>query len=143
MIRIKLLDKQYMPTKAHESDAAFDCRSREALTIGPGCFSRVALGFCLEVYPGHKCEVLGRSGLAAKGILCHVGTVDSGYRGEVSAVLYNMGTVAFGITPGDRVAQICFVAVDAGPLVAVDYLDDSDRGEKGFGSTGGYNGSNG
>lgn len=85
------------------------------------------------VYEG---QLRGRSGLAAKGILCHVGTIDNTYRGELKAVLYNITDKPFTISYGDKIAQLVVVPIVIPSLVVVDELGDSDRASSGFGSTG-------
>ena len=84
-------------------------------------------------------EVRPRSGLALKNsitVLNTPGTIDSGYRGEVHVILVNHGKEPFAVRRGDRIAQLLFQRLPEVELSLVDSLDESDRGEGGFGSTG-------
>jgi dUTP pyrophosphatase len=81
---------------------------------------------------------LPRSGLAANhgiGLLNAPGLIDSGYRGEVRIILYNPGNESFRVEPGMRIAQLVLVAVESARLVEVDELPETERGERGFGSS--------
>ena len=81
-------------------------------------------------------QVRGRSGLNSKGILTHIGTVDYGYTGEIGVVLTNLGKEDFRITPGDRIAQLVVCPISKPEIIIVDELEKTDRGDKGFGSSG-------
>lgn len=81
-------------------------------------------------------QVRGRSGNNSKGILTHLGTVDYGYTGEIGVVLTNLGKDDFNIEPGDRIAQLVICPIQKPEIVFVDGLEKTDRGEKGFGSSG-------
>ena len=134
-MKIKLLDGQ-LPTRKHIDDAGLDCYSAEAVRLSPGATWRVRLGFAVQLLPGMELQIRGRSSVSAQGILCHLGTVDAGYRGEVSAVLTNLSTATYHINRGDRIAQAVVAMYHPLPFEVVDALDDSDRGTGGFGSTG-------
>ena len=127
------------PRKAHHDDAAFDLRSRVDAQVEPGAVSLVPTGLYLELPIGFEAQVRPRSGLALKHamtILNAPGTIDAGYRGEVGVILHNVGTTPFPIERGDRVAQMVIQKLPDVELVAVDVLQDSQRGAGGFGSTG-------
>lgn len=81
-------------------------------------------------------QVRGRSGNNSKGILTHIGTVDYGYTGEIGVVMTNLGKDDFYIEPGDRIAQLVICPIVKPEIVLVDELNKTDRGEKGFGSSG-------
>lgn len=91
-----------------------------------------------EYWPGDcwEIQVRGRSGNNSKGILTHIGTVDYGYTGEIGVVLTNLGKDDFIIEPGDRIAQLVVCPILKPEIVFVDGLEKTDRGEKGFGSSG-------
>lgn len=81
--------------------------------------------------------VKGRSGLAFKhGVFCHEGTIDYGYTGSIRVLLINMGSDTFIVKPGDRIAQLLVQPVVLTPFEVVDSLEDTERGDNGFGSTG-------
>lgn len=127
------------PRKAHASDAAYDLRSACDLTLAPGTYKAVPTGVHIELPSDYVADVRPRSGLALKHgitVLNAPGTIDSGYRGEIQAILINHGTEPFEIHRGDRIAQMLFLRLPECELVPSSTLSASDRGEAGFGSTG-------
>jgi dUTP pyrophosphatase len=99
----------------------------------------VPTGFCLELPQGYEAQIRPRSGLALKhGITClnSPGTIDSDYRGQVHALLINLGTENFTIEPGMRIAQMVIAKFERIGWKELEKLDTSLRGEGGFGSTG-------
>jgi dUTP pyrophosphatase len=124
------------PTRAHPSDAGLDCYADETAVIEPMDTKRIKLGFAIELPDGIELQVRGRSGNSSRGLICHLGTVDSGYRGEVSAILTNLAPTTAIIMRGDRIAQAVIARYISALPAIVDQLSDSDRGAKGFGSTG-------
>jgi dUTP diphosphatase len=115
---------------AYGSDAAAgaDLRAHEALDLLPGARAAIPTGVHLQIPPGHVGLVWPRSGLA--------GVIDSDYRGEVRVVLVNHGAEAFRIEPGDRIAQLLVQRVERVAFARAESLDETARGEGGFGSTG-------
>ena len=81
-------------------------------------------------------QVRGRSGNNSKGILTHIGTVDYGYTGEIGVVMTNLGKDDFYIEVGDRIAQLVVCPIAKPEIISADELNKTDRGEKGFGSSG-------
>jgi len=109
------------------------------LVIAPGAWARVPTGLAIALPPGHEAQVRPRSGLALKygvTVLNAPGTIDADYRGEVGVILINHGQRAFTVTRGMRVAQLVVAPVARVDWVAVATLDESERGDGGFGSTG-------
>ncbi len=125
-----------MPTKAHPTDAGYDLRADSEWWIAPDSWAKIGTGVSIELPPGWEAQVRGRSGFAQFGMLAHVGTIDSGYRGEVAVILFNLTGETFCVEKGDRIGQLVFAKVPDTELVRVDELGDSDRGAAGFGSTG-------
>jgi len=128
-----------LPKRAHASDAAFDLYSDQPGFVEPGSIMTVSTGVALELPDHVHALVLSRSGLAAKNgvfVLNSPGLIDSGYRGEVKVVLHAVGKNRMLISQGDRIAQILFQETLSVSLDEVDNLSSSDRGDKGFGSTG-------
>jgi dUTP diphosphatase len=137
---VKLSDKATLPTRAHDNDAGLDLHAAESARLAPGARVSVGTGLAVQIPEGVGGLVLPRSGMAIKHGVTLVnspGLIDPGYRGEVRVLLLNTdSSVEFQITPGDRIAQLLLVpVVHATPLNA-EALDDSTRGEGGFGSTG-------
>ena len=111
----------------------------EVVMLAPGHYRRVPCGFAMALPTGYEAQVRPRSGLAAKfgvTVLNAPGTIDSDYRGEVQVILINHGDQPFPIRRGDRIAQMVVAPVTPFTMVAVSDLDDTARGDGGFGSTG-------
>lgn len=129
-----------LPLRAYEHDAAFDlCAAEEAL-LPPQERAVVGTGIALGLPPGLAALTLPRSGLAAKRGITIVnapGLIDPGYRGEVRIILLNTdASETFSVAVGDRIAQLLFVSLTAVGLGVVPELDETHRGEQGFGSSG-------
>jgi dUTP pyrophosphatase len=136
----RLSDAAVLPTRAYSGDAGLDLYSVEAALIEPGQRASVGTGVAVAIADGHAGLVLPRSGLAARHGIALVnapGLIDSGYRGELRVLLLNTDpSEAFAIAPGDRIAQLVIVSLPEVELSERSALDDADRGERGFGSSG-------
>ena len=135
----RLRDDAVLPRQAYDGDAGLDLAAAEGLTIGPGERAVVGTGLAVAIPPGYTGLVVPRSGLAARSGLGKVnspGVIDAGYRGEVRVVLLNTDREQpFTVEPGMRIAQLLVVPVPPVRLVEVDELPESERGERGFGSS--------
>jgi dUTP pyrophosphatase len=130
-----------LPAYATSGAAGMDVVSAEEVTIAPGARHAVATGLALAIPQGYEIQVRPRSGLALKhGITVPntPGTIDSDYRGELKVILINLGPEPFAIARGDRVAQLVLAPVVQAAWAEVEQLDATERGEGGFGSTGGH-----
>jgi len=130
-----------LPAYATSGAAGMDVVSAESVTISPGARHAVATGLALAIPAGYEIQVRPRSGLALKhGVTVPntPGTIDSDYRGEMKVILINLGTEPFVIARGDRVAQLVLAPVVQAAWSEVAELDATERGEGGFGSTGGH-----
>jgi dUTP pyrophosphatase len=126
-----------LPEYSSTGAAGADLRASEPVTIAAGGRAAVPTALRLQIPPGHVGLVWPRSGLAVRhGIDTLAGVIDSDYRGEVRVVLVNHGEAPFLIEKGDRVAQLLVQQVERAGFTAVPSIDDTDRGEGGFGSTG-------
>jgi dUTP pyrophosphatase len=142
-LRVQLLhSKAQVPTYGSEEAAGADLYAafdEDKLYVLPGERVLVPTGIAIELQPGTEAQVRPRSGLAAKHgitVLNTPGTVDSDYRGEIKVILFNTSLQAFEITSGDRIAQLVIAPVIRGVFEVAESLDDTSRGEGGFGSTG-------
>jgi dUTP pyrophosphatase len=111
----------------------------DTIVLPAGEFGLVPCGFALAMPPGFEAQVRPRSGLASRHgvtVLNAPGTIDSDYRGEVKALLINLGKDAFTITPGMRIAQLVVAPVARVEWERVGELPSSERGAGGFGHTG-------
>lgn len=140
-IQIKAEDIYTSFNPAKEGDAGFDLRTLRDFTINPGQVINVPTGFRIAIPKGIVGMVCSRSGLASKqSIAClnSPGIIDSGYRGEIHATLINLGKDTVSFKKGDRIAQLLLVnhIMDSTEFIQVEDLGETERGEKGFGSTG-------
>jgi len=132
-----------LPLPQFETALAAGADLRAALdkdmVLDPGERALVPTGFAMALPPGYEAQIRPRSGLAYKhGITClnTPGTIDADYRGEVKVLLINHGEDPFKITRGERIAQMVIAPITQPDFVSVESLDDTVRGEGGFGSTG-------
>ena len=142
-IGIRLLHPQaQVPAYAKAGDAGADLTATADLTLAPGERALVPTGVAVAIPDGWVGLVHPRSGLAARHGITIVnapGTVDSGYRGEILVNLVNLDpTEQFTVRVGDRIAQLVLQEVGNAEFSVVDSLPDSDRGETGHGSSGGF-----
>lgn len=129
-----------LPAYATEGAAGMDVLAAEDVTLAPGARHAVATGLAVAIPPGFEIQVRPRSGLALKhGVTVPntPGTIDSDYRGELKVIMINHGDSAFEIRRGDRIAQLVLAPVTQASWLPVEELDETLRGEGGFGSTGG------
>ena len=141
-LAIKRLDPDLpLPQRAHADDAGIDLHSAENVTLQPGERALVSTGIAMAIDTGYVGLIHPRSGLAAKKGLSIVntpGTIDSGYRGEIKVCLVNTDrSEAISIARGDRIAQLLIQKIELPGVVEGDELDETERGEGGYGSTGG------
>lgn len=129
-----------LPAYATEGAAGMDVVAAEDVMLASGARHAVATGIAVAIPPGFEIQVRPRSGLALKhGVTVPntPGTIDSDYRGELKVIMINLGSEPFEIRRGDRVAQLVLAPVVRASWLKVDELDETLRGEGGFGSTGG------
>ncbi|MGB9596362.1 MAG: dUTP diphosphatase [Candidatus Poribacteria bacterium] len=107
--------------------------------IQPKEFCLIPLGIKIAMPEGYEAQIRPRSGLSAQygiGLLNSPGTIDSDYRGEIKVILFNFGDKPFVVNRGDRIAQMVISPMVKADLVECDDLDDTIRGDGGFGHTG-------
>jgi dUTP pyrophosphatase len=136
-------DAPGLPLPAYQSDAAAGMDLAAAIaapvTLGPGDRVLVPTGFAIALPLGYEAQVRPRSGLALRAgvtVLNAPGTIDADYRGEIQVLLVNLGQGAACIEPGERIAQLVVAPVVRAHWSLVQQLDDTPRGDGGFGSTG-------
>ena len=130
-----------LPTYATEGSAGMDIRANlaEPVNLQPLERRLIPTGLFIELPAGYEAQVRPRSGMALKqGITClnSPGTVDSDYRGELKVILINLSNTEQSIHHGDRIAQVIIAKTERAALVVVEQLNESVRGEGGFGHTG-------
>ncbi len=133
----KIYPEAKIPVRAHETDAGLDLFSVEEKTIQRGTRQVFGTGIALAIPEGYVGLIWDKSGLAAKnGLTCLGGVIDAGYRGEIFVTLANLGDEDYTVTEGQKVAQILIQRVKLPILEEVEELDETERGDKRFGSTG-------
>ncbi len=136
---LRLRPEAVLPAYQTEWASGFDLHAAEGTVIGPGGTATVDTGWAVQIPAGYELQVRPRSGLAFKHgvtVLNTPGTIDADYRGPVKVILINHGPETFRISPGDRIAQAVLAPVVRGRLVEALTLEDTDRADGGFGSTG-------
>ena len=128
-----------LPLYQTEGAAGMDVRAIEERMLQPGETALIPTGFSIAVPIGFEAQLRPRSGLALKNgitLLNSPGTIDSDYRGAVGVILTNLGHEPFYIHRGDRIAQMVIAKVERAQWEVVDSLEETQRGEGGFGSSG-------
>lgn len=140
-MKIKLDPGAYMPTRAYETDAGLDLYSMEDAVIWPD--SKVGdgvvfdTGVHIELPPGTFGKIESKSGLNVNhGVVSHGGVIDEGYTGSIKVKLYNHGPRGYAVRKGDKIAQLIIQPYLAPEMELVAFLDETERGDNGFGSSG-------
>lgn len=137
--KFKLLtDNAKLPEYKTSGAAGFDLYSVENVTLKSGEIKVIATGLAVEIPTNYELQIRSRSGLASQGVsvLNSPGTIDSDYRGEIKIILCNHTQSDFKVQAGDRIAQGVIAHVPPVLLAKVEVLTETDRNDKGFGSTG-------
>ena len=142
-MKVKIINDSKNPCPSYSTpySAGMDLRANleEPLVLRPLERRLIPTGIRIELPEGYECQVRPRSGLAVKygvTVLNTPGTVDSDYRGELKVLMINLGSEPFTVAPGERLAQMVVARHEHLEWEQVEVLDESERGEGGFGSTG-------
>lgn len=143
-MKIKIIDFGYkhLPKRAHYNDAGADVyacphfredEDEHMIRLWPHASQAIPLGLGLDLPDGYIAFIFPRSSLSSKGITCELPAIDSGYKGEIHAIMTNHTNTDYWIKPGDRVGQLVIV-----PVVYADFVTElgEERGTGAFGSTG-------
>lgn len=143
MLEVKIINKSKNPLPKYETEnsAGIDLRAdiEESIVLKPMERKLIPTGLFIALPKGYEAQVRPRSGLAIKhGITClnTPGTIDADFRGNVGVILINLSTEDFTIEPGDRIAQMVVAKHEQVDWVSVEVLEDTERGEGGFGHSG-------
>ena len=143
MVKIKIVNRgrQQLPAYATELSAGMDLRANidESITLNPMERRIIPTGLYMALPSGYEAQVRPRSGLAFKHgitVLNSPGTIDADYRGEIGVLLVNLSNEPFVITEGERIAQMVIARHEQGQFEEVGQLDQTERGEGGYGHTG-------
>lgn len=135
-MKVKLDAGAYLPERAHETDAGFDLRTPVEITIPPHGFAVVDTGVHIQLPCGKCAVVVSKSGLYMNHRITATGLVDEGFTGTIKIGLENHSYQPYTFNRGDKVSQFYVTDYYGVPLEVVANLDVSDRGDKGYGSTG-------
>ncbi len=140
MIIPTVAEKGFIPEYSYDNDAGADLRAyiENEITLQPGESVSISSGIKIELPVNISGFVRSRSGLTRghRVVVLGDGTIDPGYRGEIGVDLINLGKKPYTIKRGDRIAQLVLVPIIHGNFMRVKKLNDSERGENGFGSSG-------
>lgn len=136
-VQIEFMNENAMrPVYAHPDDAGCDVFASEEVEVAPHETKLIHTGIKVAIPNGYEIQVRPRSGLSLKtNTKVTLGTIDSGYRGEVGIIFTNYGETPYLVKKGDRIAQLVIAPVYHINFLKVDKVEDSERGENGFGST--------
>ena len=136
MLKVKRLSENAtIPTRGSSKSAGYDLYSAEDAIVGKHALIKTDIS--ISVPEGHYGRVAPRSGLALKSLIdVGAGVIDEDYRGPLGVILFNFSGVPFHVKKGDRIAQLIIEKISTPEVVEVIELDDTVRGEGGFGSTG-------
>lgn len=134
-MKIQLDPGAQMPTRGHATDAGLDLYSMQDGYVYAGEHAIFDTGVHVEIPPGYVGLITSKSGLMAKGITSR-GTIDSGYTGSIKAVLFNHGDKGYLIRKGDKITQLVLLPIITPELEIVERLEETERANGGFGSTG-------
>ena len=140
-VRIVNRGHQPLPAYATEQSAGMDLRANldESIVLKPMERRLIPTGLHIALPAGYEAQVRPRSGLALKKgitVLNSPGTIDADYRGEVGVLLINLSQEEFVVNDGERIAQMVIARHEQGAFVSVEVLDETERGEGGYGHTG-------
>lgn len=134
-MKVKLIDFGYTnpPTRAHANDAGADVYATKDVIVPGNSTIKIPLGFGVELPDGYAGYIFPRSGLSSKGVVCELPPIDSGYRGEVHAIVTNNTPEDYTVATGERVGQLVIM-----PIIIADFIteDIKERGTGAFASTG-------
>jgi dUTP pyrophosphatase len=133
----KLCHDAIIPSRAHDTDAGMDIHCSDTMIIPPREHVLVPTGIACSFPKEYMLKVENKSGRSLSyGLLVGGGIIDSNYRGEIKVILFNLSTNKIVLGRGEKIAQLILYPIWSGQPIEVDDLDETDRGENGFGSTG-------
>lgn len=142
-MKVKVVNKSkfHLPKYETEGSAGLDLKANieEPITLKPLERALIPTGLYISMPRRYEAQIRARSGLALKhGITLAngIGTIDSDYRGEIKVILINLGNEPYTINTGDRIAQMVFMKYEKAEFELVDELDETERGQGGFGHSG-------
>lgn len=133
---LKTAKEAILPTRAYADDAGLDLYNLEEFTLPAGEGTVARTGIALALPSGHVGIITDRSSMAKRGLKTAGGIIDAGYRGEIRILLWNLSREPQVLTAGERIAQLLVVPIRTPLPFEVEQLQETPRGERGFGSSG-------
>lgn len=137
-LKVVLDPGAFMPQRAHKADAGLDLFSREAATIYPNSGGKFDTGVHVAIPEGYVGFLKSKSGLNVNHGIQSEGVIDSGYTGSITVKLFNHGSTAIRIREGQKISQLVLLPIITPELELVQSLDETERGNNGFGSSGAF-----
>ena len=135
-MRVMLDENAIMPTRAHRYDAGLDLYARETQIVPARESAKFDTGVHIEIPRGYAGFLKSKSGLNVNHNITSEGVIDCGYTGSIVVKLYNHGGYDYKVNKGDKITQLVIVKVNLDDCYPVDSLEETERGDGGFGSTG-------
>lgn len=135
-MKIKLDEWAIMPTRAYETDAGLDLYAERDEICPSRSYAKFDTGVHIEIPKGYVGFIKSKSGLNVKYGIVGEGVIDAGYTGSIQVKLYNQGYISHKFNRGDKIAQLVILPIITPTLELVDELEETERGNNGFGSTG-------
>lgn len=135
-VKVMLDEGAYMPERAHEADAGYDIKSPVDGYIPAHESAVIDSGVHVQIPKGQVGFLKSKSGLNVKFGITSEGVIDSGYTGSITVKLYNHSDYPYGFKAGDKITQLVILPIETPELELTDWFEDTDRGDKGFGSSG-------
>ena len=135
-MKIVLDDGAFKPYKAHPEDAGFDLMARERQIVPAQGSAIFDTGVHIEIPSGYVGFLKSKSGLNVKHGITSEGVIDAGYTGSIRVKLYNNAQIPYLVKKGDKISQLVILPIFSCELEVVDSLDETARGNSGFGSSG-------
>ncbi len=133
----KLSSNATIPKYIHPHDAGMDLYSSETIVVNPGERKLISTGIAMAIPSGYVGLIWDKSGIATNhGLKTMAGVIDAGYRGEIKILIHNLSQQAYTVQVGTKIAQMLIQPVEQKQVIEVQELDETARGEDGFGSTG-------
>lgn len=137
-MKVKLDPGAYTPTRAYPKDGGLDLRSPESAIVFAGGSVCIDTGVHVQLPPGTAGLLVSKSGLNVKNNITNTGLIDEDYTGSIKVKLYNHGNQIVRIEPGQKISQLLILPILRPDVEVVDELDETERGDGGFGSTGAF-----
>lgn len=134
-LKIKMDPGAYLPERAHLTDAGLDLKAPQEFVLMPNEIRKIDTGIHIAIPDGYVGLCTSKSGLMSRGVTCR-GTIDAGYRGSIQAVLYNHTNEPIHFLEGQKITQVVILPCLTPKLEVVEELDETERGDGGFGSSG-------